>query len=145
ATPHTIGVTGLPSGLDQSRQLVVVTTGGWSATTGTLLRYTRELPGGSWSRVGNAVPVVVGRTGLAWGDGRLANEGQPIKHEGDGKSPAGLFPLDTAFGFAPRDSMSQLRVPYVPLQDGSDCVDDEKSAYYNTVVDRARVSRVDWN
>jgi D-alanyl-D-alanine dipeptidase len=134
-----------PSGFDRSGQLIVVTTPDWNATTGVLRRFTRELPGGNWQPVGASVQIVVGRTGLAWGDAALATAGEPVKHEGDGKSPAGVFPLDTAFGFAPRDSMMALRLPYVQLQLGSDCVDDEQSSYYNTVVDRARVPRVDWN
>ncbi len=41
--------------------------------------------------------------------------------------------------------MLSLRVPYAALEPGSDCVDDERSAYYNTVVNRAAVPRVDWN
>ena len=135
----------LPGGMDRARELVVVATPDWSATSGVLARYERELPGGGWRKLGNDIPIVVGRTGLAWGDDHLALAGQPVKHEGDGKSPAGVFPLDTAFGFTPRDSMVQLRVPYVMLQPGSDCVDDEQSAHYNTVVDRASVPRVDWN
>ena len=133
------------SGLERSGQLVLVTTPDWSATTGTLRRFSRALPGGGWQQVGANVAIVVGRTGLAWGDAALAAPGDPVKHEGDGKSPAGVFPLDTAFGFMPRDSMQSLRVPYVMLEPGSDCVDDESSAHYNTVVDRALVPRVDWN
>jgi D-alanyl-D-alanine dipeptidase len=70
---------------------------------------------------------------------------QPIKHEGDGKSPAGAFPLDTAFGFATRADLPWVRLPYAALQPGSDCVDDETSAHYNTVVNRATVPRIDWN
>ena len=135
----------LPYSLDLARQLVVVTTPDWNATTGTLHRFSRELPGGGWAPVGSSVPIVVGRTGLAWGDAELAAAGQPVKHEGDGKSPAGAFPLDTAFGFAPRDSAGLLGVPYAMLTPGSDCVDDERSVYYNTVVDKARVPSVDWN
>jgi D-alanyl-D-alanine dipeptidase len=56
-----------------------------------------------------------------------------------------MFPLDTAFGFAPRDSMQNVRLPYVQLLPTTDCVDDTASTHYNTVVDRAAVSRVDWN
>src|SRR5205085_9295226 len=124
-------------------QLVVVRTPDWNATSGTLRRFERR--GATWTAVGGDVRIVVGRTGLAWGDESLASNGQPVKHEGDGKSPAGVFPLDTAFGFAPVDSMSALRLPYVTLQPGSDCVDDEQSSHYNTVVDRATVPRIDWN
>jgi len=70
---------------------------------------------------------------------------EPHKHEGDGKAPAGIFPLDTAFGFAPRDSMRNVQLPYVQLLPTTDCVDDTASVHYNTVVDREMVPRVDWN
>ena len=134
------------SALGSSQQLVVVTTPDWNTTTGTLRRFERDDAASTWRPVAAAIPVVIGRTGLAWGDESLASSmGQPIKHEGDGRSPAGLFPLDTAFGFAPRNELSWLRLPYAVLQPGSDCVDDEASAYYNTVVDRAAVAKVDWN
>jgi D-alanyl-D-alanine dipeptidase len=134
-----------PSVLDGSQQLVVVTTPEWNATTGTLRRFERD-GAQNWRPVASAIPVVIGRTGLAWGDETLASAlGQPVKHEGDGRSPAGAFPLDTAFGFAPRSELSWLRLPYAALQPGSECVDDDESAYYNTVVDRAIVPKVDWN
>jgi len=134
------------SPLGSSQQLVIVTTTDWNTTTGTLRRFERNGPQGTWHLVASSIPVVIGRTGLAWGDESLASSvGQPIKHEGDGRSPAGLFPLDTAFGFAPQSELAWLRLPYAALQPGSDCVDDEASAYYNTVVDRAAVPKIDWN
>jgi D-alanyl-D-alanine dipeptidase len=87
---------------------------------------------------------VVGRTGIAWGLGfeDVSTEG-PQKHEGDGKAPAGIFPLDTAFGFAPRDSMPSVRLPYAQLLTATDCVDDTASTHYNTVVEIASAPRVD--
>ena len=133
------------SALASARQLVVVVTPDWNTTTGTLRRFTREDSSGTWRAVASPVPVVVGRTGVAWADSSLAWAiTQPVKREGDGRSPAGAFPLDTAFGFAPRAELSWMRLPYAALQPGSDCVDDESSAHYNTVVDRATVPRVDW-
>jgi D-alanyl-D-alanine dipeptidase len=88
----------------------------------------------------------VGRTGLAWGVGfdSAAIAGEPHKQEGDGRSPAGIFPIDTAFGFAPADSMRSLRLPYVTLTANTDCVDDTASIHYNTVVDKSAVP-IDWN
>ncbi|CAN5166357.1 L,D-transpeptidase family protein [soil metagenome] len=131
--------------LDSALQLVVFVAPDWTTTAGTLRRFERGDARSPWTPVASAVPAVIGRTGLAWADGSLATDmQQPVKHEGDGKSPAGAFPLDTAFGFAPRAEMSWLRVAYAPLVSGSDCVDDEASAHYNTVVDRSAVSRVDW-
>ena len=132
--------------LDASEQIVVVVTPNWTSTIGTMQRFERATPASAWSSLESAIPVVVGRTGIAWGvgfDGASA-EG-PHKHEGDGKAPAGVFPLDTAFGFAPRDSMRVVKLPYVQLLPTADCVDDTASAHYNTVVDKASVPRVDWN
>lgn len=135
-----------PTPLAGAEQLVVVVTPDWNATEGTLRRFARTDADGAWRPEGDVIPIVVGRTGLAWGDETLrADASQPVKREGDGKSPAGAFPLDTAFGFAPRADLSWMRLPYVALTPTSDCVDDEASAYYNTVVDRAAVPRVDWN
>jgi D-alanyl-D-alanine dipeptidase len=133
--------------LDASQQLVVVITPNWTSTTGTMQRFERATPTSEWRSVDVVgVPVVVGRTGIAWGVGfdDVSAEG-PHKHEGDGKAPAGIFPLDTAFGFAPRDSMQTVKLPYVQLLPTTDCVDDTASAHYNTVVDKASVPRVDWN
>lgn len=134
-----------PPLLTRARQLVVVTTPGWDTTAGVLRRYERADPAGPWRPVGAAVPVVVGRAGLAW-DAELdvADAPAPRKREGDGRSPAGVFPLDAAFGFAPRDSARWVRLPYVALGPGTECVDDSASAHYNTVVDRGAVPRVDW-
>ena len=131
-------------------QLVVVTTAGWDSTTGELRRFVRSDTRSSWRPDGAAVPIVVGRTGLAWGIGfdQLAASGSatagPLKMEGDGRSPAGVFPLDTAFGFSPADSIRSVRLPYVQLTPMTECIDDTASVHYNTVVNRDAVPRVDW-
>ena len=132
--------------IDASRQLVVVVTPNWTSTTGTMTRFERATRAAAWHLVESPIPIVVGRTGLAWGVGfdDLSTDG-PHKREGDGKAPAGIFPLDTAFGFAAAESMRQLRLPYVQLLPTTDCVDDTASGHYNTVVDKSRVPRVDWN
>jgi len=132
--------------IEASQQLVVVITPSWTSTVGTMTRFERAAPTAAWSRLESPIPLVVGRTGIAWGVGfdDVSTEG-PHKHEGDGKAPAGIFPLDMAFGFAPRDSMRSVLLPYAQLLPTTDCVDDTTSAHYNTVVDRAAVSLVEWN
>ncbi len=132
--------------LSFATQLVVVTTAGWDSTTGELRRFSRDHPYSYWRADGSGIPIVVGKTGLAWGVGfdSDAVAGEPHKREGDGRSPAGIFPIDTAFGFAPVDSMRSLRLPYVTLTSTTDCVDDTASVHYNTVVERDRVPAVDW-
>lgn len=138
-----------PGAIAHAEQLVVVTTPAWDSLTGTLRRYQRTSGKVSWKPVGAAVPIVVGRTGLAWGVGfddvgRLLDAAAPHKYEGDGRSPAGAFPLDTLFGFAPADSTPWAHLPYSQLLPSSDCVDDTTSAHYNTVVRRDVVPSVDW-
>ena len=135
-----------PAPLAAATQLVVVTTPGWDSTAGELRRFARDDTHSQWHRVGEVVPIVVGKTGLAWGVGfdGLSRAGEPHKKEGDGRSPAGVFPIDTAFGFAPPDSVRWIRLPYLQLTSNSECVDDTASVHYNTAVDRSSVSAVDW-
>jgi L,D-peptidoglycan transpeptidase YkuD (ErfK/YbiS/YcfS/YnhG family) len=128
-----------------ARQLLLVVTPSWDTTSGTLRRYVRSGSAAPWHRVGVVVPVVVGSSGLAWGSESLGTPDDPHKREGDGRSPAGVFMLDSAFGFAPASSMSRVRLPYLPLAAGTECVDDTASVHYNSVVNRDRVLTVDWS
>ena len=136
--------------LQNARQVIVVTTADWNAVPGTLQRYARRTRRSAWQPVGAAIPIVVGRTGLAWGDGlhgapsALAQGNDPLKREGDGKSPAGAFRLNAAFGYLPKTKAGRLNLPYIQATATLQCVDDAQSAYYNRVVDRAQVRQPDW-
>jgi D-alanyl-D-alanine dipeptidase len=136
--------------LDDARQLVVVTAPDWNSVSGTLQRFERGAPHGKWMAVGQPFPIVVGETGLAWGAGLVANQrlgaktGDPVKREGDGKSPAGVFSLGTAFGYEPQ-LLAGSRMSYVPLTPSVECVDDAHSQHYNRIVDRQKISAPDWN
>ena len=130
--------------LASSTQLVVVTTATWDTTGGTLQRYERGTTAGRWRPVGSREQIVVGRTGLAWDDGLRLAADTPVKREGDGRAPAGVFVLDTVFGFAPREGAGWIRLPYLPVTAQTECVDDVRSVHYNTVVYRGGVSSVDW-
>lgn len=134
----------VPAGLGRALQMVLVTTASWDTTGGRLQRYERGSSDETWRAVGAIVPVVVGRAGLGWDDALAAPPGQPVKREGDGRAPAGVFPLDTVFGFAPAGEAGWVRAPYLSLSPGTDCVDDVGSVHYNTVVERGAVPRVDW-
>lgn len=128
-----------------SRQMVLVVTPTWSSTSGALRRFARSSDAEAWQAVGDRVPVVVGRTGVAWDDSQMTpRSDEPAKREGDGRSPAGAFALDTAFGFDIRQIVPWVRLPYVQLRTTTECVDDPRSAHYNTIVDRTNVTRVDW-
>ena len=144
AAATTAAVTQTPPSLARATQLLVVTTATWDTTGGTLRRYWRD-PTGAWRAAGARVPVVVGRAGLAWGvDVAPDAAGEPMKREGDGKAPAGVFPLATAFGFARSAAAVGTRLPYLRLVETTECVDDPASTHYNAIVNRARVPRVDW-
>jgi zinc D-Ala-D-Ala dipeptidase len=136
-----------PAPLARSRQLIVVTTRGWDEVPGVLRRFERRGTRGAWARAGADVEVAVGRNGLGWGAGLVGtgDAAGPRKKEGDGKAPAGLFALGTAFGFAPFREAAWLRLPYTPLTPSVECVDDVASRRYNLIVDRAAAGDVDWN
>lgn len=136
--------------LDDARQIVVVTTADWNSVSGTLQRFERNGSHDKWIAVGQPFPIVVGKTGLAWGDGLIINErlgadaGDPIKREGDGKAPAGVFSLGTAFGYEPQ-LLAGSRMSYTHLTSSVECVDDVKSQHYNRIVDRRNISAPDWS
>jgi len=91
-------------------------------------------------------PIVVGRSGLGWGRGlhRLRTDGE-IKHEGDGRSPAGVYDLSAVFGFAPPAAAADLAMPYLQLHADTVCVDDPSSVHYNRVFDSRDADAVDWS
>lgn len=127
-----------------SRQLVLVVTANETATTGVLYRFERDSGDSPWKPLGSEWPIVVGATGLASGAGlnRAPVPGLPMKNEGDGKSPAGVFALTSAFGF--QEAGAAVRLPYVRLTGTLECVDDPGSRHYNRLVDRREVANPDW-
>jgi len=136
--------------LHNSTQMLVVTTSDWSAVPGRLVRYERARPGKHWKQVGGPVAIVVGKNGLGWGIGlaptdnaTVRDSADPVKHEGDGKSPAGVFGISTGFGYS-AEKPAAWKMPYVSLTPTVECVDDAGSQFYNRVVDRAAVT-LDWN
>jgi L,D-peptidoglycan transpeptidase YkuD (ErfK/YbiS/YcfS/YnhG family) len=130
-------------------QMIVVTTADWDAVAGRLERYERATPGKKWKAVGRSFAVVVGKSGLAWGSGivpvaaSLAGASDPVKKEGDGRAPAGVFRLTTAFGYA-AEAQPGWKMPYLRLTGSVECVDDTNSRFYNRVLDRGTVAP-DWN
>lgn len=130
-----------------ARQALLVLTDDWNAVPGSLRRYERSADTDAWSPVGEAIPVVVGRGGLGWGIGLHGGAPSlpgPVKHEGDGKAPAGVFRLGSAFGYAPAAEVPWIRLPYIHSTESWKCVDDTASRYYNQVVDEGTVTK-DWN
>lgn len=136
-----------PAPADSALQMIVATTGGWDSVDATLRRYERDAPGRPWRAVGVPIPANVGRSGLGWGTGlhdAHPAEG-PVKREGDGRAPAGVFALSSAFGYAAAADAPWIRLPYVQSDASTECVDDLHSAFYNRRVDRDTIPAPDWN
>ena len=119
-----------------ARQMIVVTTPDWDSTHGTLQRHERR--NGAWHALDAALPVVIGRAGSAWGIGLHPAQQGLQKKEGDGRSPAGVFALGTAFGYARSIAASWA---YAPMDAAHWCIDVERSALYNRIVDARVVGR----
>lgn len=120
----------LPESL-QAGQLVVVTTPGWDSPGGQLRRFERS--GAGWRLVERGQPVTIGRAGSAWGLGlHAAQVDGPLKREGDGRSPAGVFRIGTAFGYA---ATADTQLPYQAMLASHYCVDVSGSPLYNQIVD----------
>jgi L,D-peptidoglycan transpeptidase YkuD (ErfK/YbiS/YcfS/YnhG family) len=117
----------------QGSELLVVVSNGWNNLQGKLYAFKRN--GRHWVLAfSNA--IVLGKNGLALGDGltRLPLSGAPIKHEGDKRSPAGIFTIGSAFGYADKSDAQWIRMHYVRASDTLICVDDSLSVNYNKLV-----------
>ena len=133
-----------PPLLRDARQLILVITPDWNTVQGELRRFERAVPGSEWRPVGETGVVVVGKNGIAWDPLETPVVPGPTKKEGDGRSPAGVFSLGKAFGYAPAADASWLKRAYLPVAEGIECVDDPASAVYNQIVDRRTIQKPDW-
>ncbi|CAM3793368.1 L,D-transpeptidase family protein [Rheinheimera salexigens] len=112
-----------------SQQLVLVISDNWDATTGTLVSYEKQQD--QWQATGLSTAVTLGKSGSAWGLGLHPEQKGQQKVEGDGRAPAGIFALTSAFGYATRD----FSFPYQQMQTGHYCVDVADSSWYNQIID----------
>lgn len=124
-------------------QLLVVTNHQWEDKIGTLQRFARSQEDEEWVPVGAPIPVVLGKSGMAWGIGLYPLNSTPSKIERDLKSPAGIFSLGSAFGFLPKSEVD-VKIDYLQLNDFTEAVDDPLSVHYNCIVDQREVV-YDWN
>lgn len=132
-TPSMFTAPNLP--WSNANQMIVVTSADWNNVRGTLRRFERS--GEDWQQVGNAEPVMLGRSGIAWGMGlHPAQSDGPQKREGDGRNPAGVFAIGPAFGYS---ATAETSLNYLPMQATSWCMDVPASPLYNQIVDSRNV------
>lgn len=111
------------SALLASQQLIVVLSPEINATGALLQRYEKEK---TWLKTGDKIPVTLGRSGL----GYVAFK-KPLKNEGDGRSPAGIFPITSTFGY---DHNTTFKLPYWHADENLYCVDDVNDSRYNKIL-----------
>lgn len=119
-----------------ARQLVLVTSSDWNAAGGVLLAFEREAAG--WKRVHGPYAVALGRSGSAWGRGLHPPQTGLEKKEGDGRSPAGVFRIGSAFGYEPTIGSA---LTYKQSSASDYCIDVSGSPLYNRIVDANVVGR----
>jgi len=134
-----------PVSAHDASELVTAIVDDWTSTHATLRLWKHD--GTSWRAVGDPWPAVIGKTGTAWGIGRHGSgpppgRSGPIKREGDGKSPAGMFWLGDSLGTS-ESAPEHSSFPYMRLDEHDECVDDPGSSHYGRILDRTQVT-VDW-
>jgi L,D-peptidoglycan transpeptidase YkuD (ErfK/YbiS/YcfS/YnhG family) len=124
-TPSVGGRLPLPSAVPAEQLVVVV-----SETRGTprARLYLFERVAGEWRHRYGGIPASIGITGFA-------KPGE--KREGDGHTPAGLFPLESVFGYAPS---ADTRMPYRQATAEDIWVDDPAAPDYNTWTKRGETT-----
>jgi D-alanyl-D-alanine dipeptidase len=125
-------IDGFNSALNNSNQVVFVKTPSINSIHGKMFLYERKNYRKKWKLIDSFV-VTVGRSGLAKDaqSDLVFNHSIPVKHEGDGKSPAGIFKLGKIFSY---HAIQNLHMPFVQVDTNFYCVDDATSSYYNTLI-----------
>lgn len=133
ATGARAGGTASPIPAD-STQLLLVTAADWQSVDARLQAFERV--DGGWRAVRPTFAVSLGKHGSAWGLGLHPPQDGPLKREGDGKAPAGVFDLGSAFGYAPANATA---LGYQAMTENDWCVDVNASPLYNRIVSTLEV------
>jgi len=114
---------------EKSQQAVVSISSGWNSSHASLYLYEKHR--GQWKAVSGPHQVRLGKTGSAWGLGlHKTPAGAKLKREGDRRTPAGVFYIGGAWGYAEKIS-KHPRLPYRRVTSRDLWVEDSNSPYYN--------------
>ena len=131
------------SQVSSSQKLIVTLTNEWSSNKAIIYLFDKTKDG--WRKKRGELSVSIGENGLAWGEGvHPTQAGEFMKKEGDKRSPAGIFELDTVFYGLDATAPDGVRYPYLPLTELTRCVDDSNSTAYNSIVEEDSTKK-DWN
>ena len=118
--------------LQTNNQVLFVKTNSDTTIHGIMFLCERKKEHKQWHII-DSFNVVVGRNGLGKDatSSLSLNNIAATKHEGDGKSPAGIFKLGKVFSY---HDVKKLRMPFIQVDTNFYCVDDMASSYYNTLI-----------
>lgn len=124
----------------KTQQLIIVITENWQSVQGKLWTFYKG-DRSDWLPVKLAIPVVVGKKGLAWADKSFKKIADaPLKEESDNKAPAGVMRIGKSFGFETKTFNDK---GYVNIITGVECIDDSNSKYYNQIINTSKIDK-DW-
>lgn len=125
-----------PEPLQSARRLVLVTANNMDTSAATMQLFERASPTEAWHPLGPVEPALLGSGGMAWGIGfhQFGQTGEPLKVEGDKRTPTGVYRIGQSFGFTPSEQLG-----YIKITEDTVCVDDPTSPAYNTITSRAAI------
>ena len=134
--PPAVRAEACPALLESARRLALVTFTTMSSPAATLRLFERQSVDDVWRALRPPEPVMLGAKGAAWAEAfrHFKRRRDPVKREGDQRTPAGIFAFGPPFGFAPSPLPD-----YLHLQPDTVCVDDPQSAAYNTITARQSI------
>lgn len=118
---------------DDCSQLLVATAPDWNSMRGEMRIFERTR-GGKWMPQGEAIPVLFGKNGLAWGSG-VAGQSEPglRKKERDGRAPAGIFRIGKIYTYD-AELPAGASFPFHQVTTADAWVDDSAQPEYNRFV-----------
>lgn len=127
-----------PRPLHRATRLIIVTVASMDDVRAQLHTFERKSPAASWRKSSEPQSCVVGARGVGWGHPYLSfrRDNEPVKEEGDERTPAGIYRIGAMFGFA-----EDKRPNYIQLAPGKHfCVEDTSSRFYGQIVPQSSVS-----
>jgi hypothetical protein len=110
-----------------AKQILLVMADDFNTTKGVLWGFEDE------KIIFSNISVNLGKNGLGWGIGLVDikhKSSEPVKHEGDKKAPAGIFQLQSVFGY---DENVTTAMPYLHVTKELICVDESDAKEYNQI------------
>jgi L,D-peptidoglycan transpeptidase YkuD (ErfK/YbiS/YcfS/YnhG family) len=126
--------------LGSPSKIIFVLPKNWNSSRANLSFWQRDADN-KWKKEEQEIDVMIGRSGLGlgldWYHLQRFYKTVPLKKEGDGKTPFGMYLLGKKFGKLPAGDFNQTD-NFIELNEGTKCVDDADSPYYSRIVETTK-------